>query len=337
MSPVQDPLRRLVLGGGVALGAGAAWPLAAGAQTAPAAGAAAGGERTVRIVVPFPPGALTDSLGRAVADRLRTGLGLNVVVENRPGAGTLVGAAAVAKAPPDGQTLLIATSTTLGISPALFTRPAATAKDFTGVAMLGTVQFFLVANPAFPANTPAELVGALRAKPGGYTYASPGNGTVHHLLVEMLKTREKVEATHVPYQGSVQAITDVIAGRIDFMFVDATVALPQIRAGRVKAIAVNGSRRSSQMPSLPAITETWPALDLQAWQSVAAPVGTPADVVARYHGEINRALSTPEFRAQLEQMGVEATPMSVAEFNELIRRDGVRWAELVKASGAKVD
>ena len=291
-------------------------------------------DKPVHLVVPFPPGGLTDVLGRLVAERLAKKLGQPFVVENKAGAGTLLAAGAVAKAAPDGYTLMVATSTTLGISPALYDTPFKIA-DLTGVAMLGDVTLLLIARPDFPAANAAELVAAVRAKPGGYNFASPGSGTVHHLLLEMLKAQENLTMTHVPYQGSGQAVTDLMSGRIDFMLVDVSVGMPQVRAGKVKLLAVASSKRSSLAPDTPTLTETYPKLDLQAWQSIAAPTGTPASIVAKLHDDINQELASPEFREQLAKVGVEARPMSVAEFNEMVRTDAPRWAELVKMSGAK--
>ncbi len=317
--------RRLLQAAAAALVAGA-WPALADYP-----------ERPVHLLVPFPAGALTDVLGRMVAERLQKSLGQPWVVENRPGAGTLLGAGAVAKSPPDGYQLMVATSTTLGISPVLYENTPFRIADLTGVAMIGTVTLLLVARPDFPAASASELVAAVRAKPGGYNFASPGSGTVHHLLMEMLKAQEQLQVTHVPYQGSGQALTDLMSGRIDFMLIDASIGMPQVRAGKVKLLAIAAPRRSALAPDTPTLMETWPKLDLQAWQSIAAPAATPAAIVAKLNAEINRELATPEFRAELQRVGVDARPMSVGEFNDMIRRDAPRWAEVVKASGAKAN
>ncbi len=327
-APHGDPSRRAVLRAAAALATAAALP--GHAQTA-------WPDRPLKVVVPFPPGALTDNLGRAVAERYRIAFGQPVVVENRPGAGTLLGAQQVARSAPDGTTMMVATSTTLGIAPALFRNPLIKVSDLTGVAMIGNVTLILVVRPDFAVGNVRELVAELRKSPGRFNFASPGNGTVHHLVMEMVKSRHKVFATHIPYNGSVQALADVISGRIDFMFVDAAVAMPQIRAQRVRAIAVTGSRRSSLLPDVPSMTEFDPEIDLQAWQAVAVPNGVPPEVLARLNGELNKALAAPEFRDQLAQVGVEANPMTLEAVQDLIRRDAVRWAELVQRSGAKVD
>jgi len=294
-------------------------------------------DKPIHLLVPFPPGGLTDVLGRMVGERLRKALMQPVVIENKPGAGTLLGAGAVAKAPPDGYTLMVATSTTLGISPFLYENTPFKIGDLTGVAMLGDVTLLLVTRPDFPAANAAELVAAVRAKPGGYNFASPGSGTVHHLLIEMLKAQENLNVPHVPYQGSGPALTDMMTGRIDFMLIDASIGMPQVRANKIKLLAIAASKRSALAPETPTLNETYPKLDLQAWQSIAAPAGTPPAIVAKLNAEINRELATPEFRAELSKVGLEARPMGVAEFNEMIRKDAPRWAELVKLSGAKAN
>jgi len=320
----RDVGRRALIAGAVALAA------------APAAAQATWPSQPIRLVVPFPPGGLTDVLGRLVGERLQA-LGQPVVVDNKPGAATQVGAALVAKAPPDGHTLLVATSTTLGIVPHLYARPLIRVEEFQPVAMLGNVTFFLLARPDFPARDVAGLVAAMRARPGGLSYGSPGAGTAHHLLVELIQARESVRATHVPYQGSAKAIVDLIEGRIDFMFLDASVALPQMASGKVRVLAASGARRHPTAPDVPALTESLPGLDLQAWQSVVAPAGTPPPVVARLNSELNKALAEAATVEQLSKVGVEATPMSVQDFVALLRRDSGRWADLVQRSGAKVE
>ncbi len=294
-------------------------------------------DKPIHIVVPFPPGGLTDILGRMVAERLRVALQQPFIVDNRPGAGTLVGANAVAKAAADGYTLMVATSTTLGIAPALYESNPFKVSDLTGVAMLGDVTLLLITRLDFGAKNAEELVALVKAKPDGYNFASPGSGTVHHLLMEMLKAQEGLSLTHVPYQGSGQALTDLMSGRIDLMLIDMQIGLPQVKAGKVKLLATTGLKRSSQLPDTPAITEKYPKLDLSAWQGIAAPAGTPQNIVARVHDEINRALEKPEFREELAKVGLEARPMGTIEFNDMLRRDLPRWADLVKRTGAKAN
>ena len=291
--------------------------------------------RGIKLVVPFPAGALTDSLGRMIAERLRPILGQSIVVENRPGAGTLLGASVIAKSPPDGYNLLVATSSTLAISPSLYANPPAITSDFVGVAMIGSVSLFLVTRKDLKVNNLAELVEEMRQRPGKLNFASPGSGTMHHLIVETIKVQEKVDAMHIPYQGSVTALSDLMSGRIDFMFLDAVAALPQISANKINVIAVAASRRNTNLPNVPTVSETFPLIDIQAWQTIAAPKNTPAAIVQRLNEEINKSLDSPDGRASLQRVGVDANPLSLKALEELIAKDEKRLGNLVKSLGLK--
>ena len=292
-------------------------------------------DRGIKLVVPFPAGALTDSLGRMIAERLRPILGQSMVVENRPGAGTLLGASVIAKSPPDGYSLLVATSSTLAISPSLYANPPAITSDFVGVAMIGSVSLFLVTRKDLKVNNLAELVEEMRKRPGTLNFASPGSGTMHHLIVETIKVQEKVDATHIPYQGSVTALSDLMSGRIDFMFLDAVAALPQISANKINVIAVAASRRNINLPNVPTVSETFPSIDIQAWQTIAAPKNTPTAIIQRLNEEINKSLDSPDGRASLQRVGVDANPLSLKALEELIARDEKRLGNLVKSLGLK--
>jgi tripartite-type tricarboxylate transporter receptor subunit TctC len=292
-------------------------------------------DRGIKLVVPFPAGALTDSLGRMIAERLRPILGQSIVVENRPGAGTLLGASVIAKSPPDGYSLLVATSSTLAISPSLYANPPAITSDFVGVAMIGSVSLFLVTRKDLKVNNLAELVEEMRKRPGTLNFASPGSGTMHHLIVETIKVQEKVDATHIPYQGSVTALSDLMSGRIDFMFLDAVAALPQISANKINVIAVAASRRNTNLPNVPTVSETFPSIDIQAWQTIAAPKNTPPAIIQRLNEEINKSLDSPDGRANLQRVGVDANPLSLKALEELIARDEKRLGNLVKSLGLK--
>jgi tripartite-type tricarboxylate transporter receptor subunit TctC len=314
--------------------------LAAGAASlAPslARAQAAWPSQPLKIVVPYPPGGLTDVLGRLAGERLHAALGQPVIVDNKPGAATQLGASYVAKQPPDGYTLLLATVSTLCITPALYSKPLIAYTDFAPVAFMGNVVLILVVRPGLEARDPRELVALLRAKPGGYSYGSPGVGTAHHLLTELILSREKLTAVHVPYLGSVKAMVDLAEGRFDFMFLDATVALPQIAAGKIKALAVTGTTRDPTLPQVPPLVEFFPGLDLQPWMSIVAPTGTPTPIVERLNGVLNRALAEPDFVQRLRDSGMAPLPLTVAAFGDFIKRDASRWAELVKMSGAKAE
>jgi tripartite-type tricarboxylate transporter receptor subunit TctC len=292
-------------------------------------------DRGIKLVVPFPAGALTDSLGRMIAERLRPILGQSIVVENRPGAGTLLGASVIAKSPPDGYNLLVATSSTLAISPSLYANPPAITSDFVGVAMIGSVSLFLVTRKDLKVNNLAELVEEMRQRPGKLNFASPGSGTMHHLIVETIKVQEKVDAMHIPYQGSVTALSDLMSGRIDFMFLDAVAALPQISANKINVIAVAASRRNTNLPNVPTVSETFPLIDIQAWQTIAAPKNTPVAIVQRLNEEINKSLDSPDGRASLQRVGVDANPLSLKALEEIIAKDEKRLGNLVRSLGLK--
>ncbi|MEO8537715.1 MAG: tripartite tricarboxylate transporter substrate binding protein [Betaproteobacteria bacterium] len=295
--------------------------------------------RAVRIIVPYAPGALTDVLARTIGQRLSVAMGQPFVVENRPGAGTLTGAEVVARSAPDGYTLLMATSTTLGISPALYaTSPIDPLKDFAPVSQVGTVNFFLIANPSFPARNVKEMIETLRRSPGKYNYASVGSGSPHHLFMEILKHEYDLDVQHVAYKGTPAALADLIAGRIDFMFADATVAVPNIVAGKVVALGTSAAKPTALMKNVPPIAATVSDFDWQAWQGIVAPAGTPQDIVERLWRELRTIEDSPQFRDDLVKFGMEPLPSRTpAEFAAAVASELPRWATIVKTSGARVD
>ena len=295
--------------------------------------------RPLRLVVPFPPGGLTDVLGRAVADRLGKAVGQTVVVENKPGVGTMVGAEMVAKSAPDGYTLLICTSTTFGIAPAVYKNPPIDPlRDFQPVSLLGTVNFFLIGSPEFPAKSLDEMIRLVRASPGKYNYASVGNGTAHHLFMEDLKRRLGLDIQHVPYKGTPAALVDVIPGKVQIMFSDAAVAVPLIRSGKVVAYGTSAAKQNLLVPSVPPIAQTVPGFDWQAWQGVAVPAATPPAVVARLSAEMQKFQQAADFREFLEKIGMEPwPPITPAAFAALVKDQMGQWAEAVRAAGAKLD
>jgi tripartite-type tricarboxylate transporter receptor subunit TctC len=295
--------------------------------------------RPIKFVVPYPPGALTDLLARAVAERLSAGLNQPVVIENKPGAGTLVGAEFVAKQPPDGYTLLMATSTTLGISPALYRpSPVNPVRDFTPIAQIGSVDFFLIAAPGFPAKTVREMIDAVKRAPGKYNYASVGSGSPHHLFMEALKTEYGLDIQHVPYKGTGAAITDLLSGQVQLMFADATLAVPNIQAGKVIPLGTSASTQTQLIASVPPVAATVPGFDWRAWQGVVGPAGMPAAVVDRLAAEMQKIQAKQEFREQLLRFGMDPMPPNTpVEFAAIIRNEQPRWAKAIKDSGAKVD
>jgi len=296
-------------------------------------------DRPVHLVVPYPPGALTDLLARTIAERLGAGLKQPVIVDNKPGAGTLVGAEFVAKQPADGYTLLMATSTTLGISPALYQpSPINPLRDFAPISQVGSVNFFLIANPQFPARNVRDMIDAIKRSPGKYNYASVGNGSPHHLFMESLKSEYGLEIQHVPYKGTPAALTDLLSGAIQVMFADATVAVPNILAGKVIALGTSAAKPTTLLQNVQPISALVPGFDWQAWQGVVAPAGTPPAILATLSAELRRIQSTPEFRALLVKFGMDPSPPNTPEqFAAIVKSDVERWAKAVAASGAAVD
>jgi tripartite-type tricarboxylate transporter receptor subunit TctC len=320
----------------IALGAASIAVLAA---TPDAVAQAGYPNRPIKLVVPYPPGALTDVLARAIGERLSANLKQPVIIDNKPGAGTLVGAEFVAKQPPDGYTLLMATSTTLGISPALYRpSPIDPIRDFTPISQVGSVDFFLIANPAFPAKTVREMIDAIRKSPGKYNYASVGSGSPHHLFMETLKIELGLDIQHVPYKGTPAALTDLLTGMIQVMFADATIAVPNIQAGKVTALGTSAASQTTLLPGVPPIAATVPGFDWQAWQGIVAPAGTPKEIVARLSAELQKIQAAPEFRNQLLRFGMEPfAPQTPEQFAATIEAEQPRWAKAIKDSGAKVD
>ena len=295
--------------------------------------------RPIKLVVPYPPGALTDLLARAIGERLAASLKQPVVIDNKPGAGTLVGAEFVAKQPADGYTLLMATSTTLGISPALYKpTPINPVRDFAPITPVGTVNFFLIANPAFPAKNVQEMIDATRRDPGKYNYGSVGSGSPHHLFMEALKADYGLSIQHIPYKGTPAALTDLLAGNLQLMFCDATVAVPNIRAGKVVALGTSAAKPTSLVANVPPIGATVPGYDWQAWQGIVAPALTPKDIVAKLASELQKIQASADFREQLVKFGMDPfPPQTPGEFAALIEAEQPRWAKAIRDSGAKVD
>jgi tripartite-type tricarboxylate transporter receptor subunit TctC len=295
--------------------------------------------RTIRLIVPYPAGGTTDLLGRLVADQLKSGLGATVVVENKVGAGTTLGAEQVARADPDGYTLLMATSTTLAINKTLYKKlPYDPVKDFTPIALVAGVPFALIVNPTLPVTTLAEFIAYAKAHPG-LAYGSAGNGSPQHLGAEMLRTAAGVDIRHVPYRGSVPAMLDIIAGHIPFMIVDLQPALQQIREGKVRVLGVTTPARVAAAPDIPTLAEAGlPGFELVAWQGVVAPAGVPRPIVDQLAGQIASLVADPATRERLRALSLEpltgSTPDSFAAY---VTTEVERWAVVVKAAGAEAD
>src|SRR3954469_8677864 len=295
--------------------------------------------RAIKMIVPYPAGGTTDLLGRLVADQLKNGLGSVVVVENKPGAGTTLGAEQVARSEPDGYTLLMATSTTLAINKTLYKKLAYDpVRDFTPVALVAGVPFALIVNPSLPVRTLAEFIAYAKANPG-LAYGSAGAGSPQHLGAEMLRSAAGIDIRHVPYRGSVPAMLDVIAGHIPFMVVDLQPALQQIREGKVRVLGVTTPKRAAAAPDIPTLAEAGlPGFELVAWQGVVAPAGVPRPIVEQLAGQIANLVADAATREKLTALSLEpltgSTPDSFAAY---VRSEVERWAAVVKASGAEAE
>jgi tripartite-type tricarboxylate transporter receptor subunit TctC len=293
--------------------------------------------RIIKLIVPYPAGGTTDLLGRLVADRLKTGLGATVIVENKPGAATAIGAEQVARAQPDGYTLLMATSTTLAINKSLYSNLAYDpVKEFAPIALVASVPFALIVNPQLPVSTLSEFILYAKSHPG-LAFGSAGNGSPQHLGAEMLKSAAGIDIRHVPYRGSVPAMLDVIAGHISFMIVDLQPALQQIREGKVRVLGVTTPKRVAAAPDIPTLAESGlRGYELVAWQGVVAPAGTPRPIVDQLAAEIGKLVTDSATHQRFAAMAVEpltgSTPDSFANF---IRSEVDRWAEIVRNSKAQ--
>jgi tripartite-type tricarboxylate transporter receptor subunit TctC len=263
--------------------------------------------KPVTLVIPFPPGGSGDVLGRLLGKRLQDALGQPVIIDNKPGAGTVLGAQAVARAPADGYTLLISSGSTFTVNPAIRPNlPYDPVKSFDPVAIFARIPLILVANKDVPVNNVKEFVAAAKAQPGKFTYASFGSGTTSHFAAEMVLHATGTQLVHVPYKGSGPAMTDLIGGQVPFSFDTVTAALPQIKAGKIKAIAVTTATRSAQLPQVPSFAEAgYPEVNADTWIMMAAPKGTPAPVLAKLENAVKTILATPDARAALLAQGAE--------------------------------
>jgi tripartite-type tricarboxylate transporter receptor subunit TctC len=317
-----------------ALFAGAAL-VAAGAASAQAAWPS----RPITLVVPQAAGGTNDIVGRLVGQKLGEVLGTSAVVDNRPGACGNIGTQLVAKAPKDGYTLLMTISSSQAINPALYKNPGFDpVKDFKPVGLIGAVPNVLLVNPTFPAKNLSEFIALAKRKDANYQYASAGNGTLNHLLGEMLNSMAGIQLQHVPYKGVAPAMNDVLGNQLPIVFASLPSSLAHIKGGKLRAIAVSGEKRSPSLPDVPAIAEAVPGYNGTLWIGLFAPTGIPADVLVTLQDATRKALASPDLREKLEAQGVEiAPPTSPEQFGKLLQDDLVKWARIVKTSGASVD
>ena len=310
---------------------GATLPLPSAAQEYPA--------KPVRVVVPWPPGGLVDVAGRVIGEKLAAALGQPFVIDHKPGAGGVIGAEMVAKAAPDGYTIGLTTSA-LNMNAALQAKmPFDVAQDFEPVAVAAYAPSILVVHPSLGVKSVQELVALAKSRPGKLSYASAGNGTPAHLSGELLKSMLGLDILHVPYKGAPPAMADQIAGRVDFHFANAAVALPQVRAGKVRGLAVTSSQRASFAPELPTMAEAGvPSFEADQWIGYLAPRGTPRAVLERLNAAIGRAITGEDVKAALAQSGMStAAPGTPAQFGAYLKQDLAKWTGVVKSANIRPD
>ena len=311
------------------------------AATLVAAGALAQGYPTkpVRIVAPFAPGSTIDIIGRLIAPKLSEALGQPVLVENRPGAGGMVGLDAVAKAPPDGHVTAIGALGPLAMNPALYPKtPFDPVRDFAPVTLLATGPVVIAVHPSVPARNVKELVELARRNPGKLNFGSPGVGTSPHLTGELVKMLTKTDIVHVPYKGNAEALTDLISGRVSIVYTGVPPVVPLAKAGRVRLIATTGRARIAGLPDVPTIAEAGlPGAQVLIWYGIVAPAATPRDVVARLNREIVRLMQSPEMKERFAQQGIDPETSTPEQFGKLVAEEYARWTKVIRASGIKME
>jgi tripartite-type tricarboxylate transporter receptor subunit TctC len=296
-------------------------------------------DKPIRIVVPYTPGGPNDLLGRIVADKFAERWGVVATVDNKPGASGTIGGDLVARAKPDGYTLLIAAPSSTTIAAGLLPNvPFDPVRDFAPVGTLATGVFLLVVHPSLPVKSVPELIAFAKSGAKKLTFASSGSGSGGHLAGELFKSMARVDMVHVPYKGGAPAMTDLLGGHVDLMFSDITVAAPHVRAGKLRALGVSGSARARAFPDVPTVSEAGVAgYEVVSWFGVLAPAGTPRAAIAVLNQELQRIVNAPEFRARLESLGAEPAPSTPDAFAALIRKDVEKWAQVIKESGARAD
>ena len=317
------------------------WRLLAGALLAASMAAAQAQDypsKPVRIIVPFAPGGSADVFGRFLAQRLQESLGQSFVIDNRPGAGSVIGTDAVAKAAPDGYTLLLMSNTHTVNESLIPTKPFVLMRDFAPIAPINYSDLVLVAKASLPQNTLPELIKAVKARPGALSYASSGPGTPYHMAGELFKAMAGVSIVHIPYRGSAGARTDVLGGQIEMMFDAIPTMTEHIKGGKVKALATTGRTRSANLADVPTMNEAGvPGYEATIWLGLMAPKGTPPAVIAKLNAEVGKITANPEVRRAWTAQGTTAMTMGVDEFTKYMNDDIAKWARIVKFSGAKAE
>jgi tripartite-type tricarboxylate transporter receptor subunit TctC len=311
----------------------------AAASAAPWARAQGFPEQLIKWVVPYPAGGGTDVIARTLAEAMRQPLGQQIIIDNRPGASTNIGADLVAKAKPDGYTILSADNAVLAFNEHLFSKlPFNPEKDFTYIGAIGKFPLALVVHPDFPAQDFKAFLAYVKANPGKVNYASPGNGSPHHLAMEMFKNRTGTFITHIPYRGAAPAMADVMGGQVPCMFLDLASGLSIIQGKKVRVLAIGTGARSKLLPDVPTLAEVGvPNSEVFAFQGILGPAGMPPAVVTRLNSELNRSFSTPAVMKRFSDFGMEAMPGTPQQFAELSRAESKRWGPIIKAAGIKLD
>jgi len=309
-----------------------------------AAGAAAGAQadtwpaKPIRWVVAYPPGGGSDFLARQLAPQLGKQLGQTLVIDNRPGAAGIIGTDNAAKSAPDGYTIVTGDNGAMVFHSAMYKKLPYDPKDLAPVGFMARFPLILAASPSAGFTSAKQLLDEVRKNPGKYSYASPGVGSPHHLAMELLKERTQSFIVHVPYRGTAPAVQDVIGGQVPMMVLDTAAGLPQIRAGKVKALAVMSPKRIPSLPDVPTLDELGvKGFDVTAWQGLFVPKGTPPEIVARLGAEMNKAITTPEVKARLEDFGLEVTPSDGPALNAFLQRENAFWHKLIKERGLSAE
>jgi tripartite-type tricarboxylate transporter receptor subunit TctC len=301
------------------------------AQTYPA--------KPIRIVVHFPPGGPTDLVARAVGQKLNEAWGQQVIVDNRPGAGGVIGVDIVVRAAPDGYTLLLGTGGSMAIAPAIgYKAPYNVFKDLAPISLLVINPQLLVAHPSLPARSIKELIALAKSKPGQINYASVGPGSPQHLGMEMLKSSARVDMTHIPYKGTAPAITDILAGNVSLMFNSMPSVLPHVDAGKLRGIAVSSAKRSQARPDIPTVAEAGvPGFDYVTWYGLFAPAATPRDVIAKINAEVVKMLAAPELSKRFASMGAEPESTTPEQLAKYMRNEYENWVKVIKAANIRLE
>ena len=295
--------------------------------------------KPIKLIVPYPPGGSADTLGRLLGQRLNSALGQPVMIENRPGAGTAIGAKAVAQSLPDGYTLLLGTVSSHAMNPALMSSVGYDpVRDFTAITPLATIAFVLLASPKLGANSLQDLITLAKREPGKLNYSSAGIGTSNHLAGEMLNSVAKIQLTHVPYKGSAPALNGLLGGQVDLMFDLVLTAVPYVKSGAMRGLVITDHQRSPLLPEVPTVGEQgMPAMELSAWFGLFGPSNLPADIRDRLAKEVGKILEIPDFQERLRSLGALPMAMSPSQFANFVASERDRWAQVIKAAAIKVE